>query len=142
MTLQETIDRAIHPLVMLEEDSAAYRPAAGRWSKKEILGHLIDSALNNHQRFVRAQFDAEFVFPSYEQERWVTAQRYQDTAWEELVGLWLALNRHLARVIAAIPPEALGHRVALGGRAPVTLEWLIEDYQRHLQHHLAQILDH
>ena len=112
----------------------------GHWSKKEILGHLIDSAGNNQQRWVRAQFAPHLDFPRYEQEQWVSAQRYQSEPWPDLVNLWLLLNRHLVHMIRGIPAECLPHTISIGGREPLTLGSVVDDYLGHLEHHLGQIL--
>ena len=118
---------------------AAARPGAGRWSKKEILGHLIDSAGNNHQRFVRAQFAPRLEFPNYEQVEWVARQAYHTEPWPDLVNLWLLLNRHLLHVVKAMPAEVLGHELVIGGHPPMTLQVLVSEYLNHLEHHLNQI---
>jgi len=128
----------------LSERYAAEPRNGGKWSPKEILGHLVDSASNNHQRFVRAQLAPSLRVPGlrvpgYEQERWVSVQRYQDQAWSDLVALWSAYNRHLAHVIAAIPEERRHVSCEIGGDAPVTLEYVVLDYVGHIQHHLRQI---
>ena len=120
------------------------------WSRKQILGHLIDSAANNHQRFVRAQFTADLVFPGYEQEQWVSAQRYNDEPWPDLIELWRAYNLHLLHVASGIPQPILTqprdkHSLDLiafktvAPESPATLEYLIRDYLDHLKHHLDQI---
>ena len=127
--------RAIAP-----ETAAAARPP-GKWSRAQVLGHLIDSAANNHQRFVRARAVDPFVWPGYDQRTWVSAHAYRDRSWTELVGLWAALNRHVARVIEATPTERLGTRCVIGDHEPATLEWWMQDYLRHLRHHLAQLLE-
>ena len=114
--------------------------APGKWSKKEILGHLIDSASNNHQRFVRAQLETRISFPSYAQNLWVGTQGYQDGRWSNLVQLWRFYNRHLLHVVTRIPPEKLTNTCIIGDQEPVTLEFMIKDYVRHLEHHLSQIL--
>ena len=124
----------------IDEAESARRPGPAKWSKKEILGHLIDSAANNHQRFIRAQFENPLAFPAYAQEAWVETNGYQQTSWRELVALWAAYNRHLARVMARIPPEKLSHSCRIGDSPPVTLEFLVRDYVRHLEHHLGQLL--
>jgi hypothetical protein len=126
-------------LCNISESDAARRSAPGRWSKKEILGHLIDSAGNNHQRFVRAQFVPVLEFPGYEQEAWVSAQSYATEPWPDLVNLWLLLNRHLVHIIEAMPEASFARECAIGGKPPVALSFLIEDYVRHLEHHLEQI---
>ena len=133
------LSQASSPLSRIDEEPAARRPAPGRWSKKEILGHLIDSASNNHQRWVRAQLAPSIEFPGYEQDAWVRSQAYQTEPWADLVELWLALNRHLVHVIEEMPPESLDHKCIIAGRAPVTLASLIEDYASHVEHHLAQL---
>ena len=129
------------PQLLAISDAEAARPVASdKWSRKEVLGHLVDSASNNHQRFVRAQLVAELHFPPYEQEGWVTAQRYRDEPWGAIVDLWQAYNRHLLHVMSAVPEDRYGHRCHSGGSEPVTLHDHMVDYVVHLDHHLAQIL--
>ena len=140
MTLAEILSDIPPRLAAISEPAASRREGEGRWSRKEILGHLIDSASNNHQRFIRAQLASHVDLPGYQQESWVRLQGYQDAPWSELVDLWLRYNRHLARVIAQVPAEARQHTISLDGRAPVTLGFVIDDYVRHLEHHLKQIL--
>jgi hypothetical protein len=137
---RETIALNYERLAQFSEADSAVKPAPGKWSKKEIIGHLIDSASNNHQRFVRVQLYADLDLPGYEQERWVAVQDYQNAAWAELLILWKAFNEHLLRIIALIPEEKLGRTFRIAGGEPVTLGYWVEDYLRHLQKHLRQIL--
>jgi len=113
----------------------------GTWSRKQVLGHVIDSALNNVHRFVRAQPGGELRFPDYDQPRWVEAGGYQDRPWASLVTLWSALNEHLAEVIERVPFVRLEAVCRIGESQPLTLEFIVRDYVRHLRHHLGQILD-
>jgi DinB superfamily len=140
MTLAEILHSVPPRLAAITEEEASRRDGNGRWSKKEVLGHLIDSAANNHQRFVRAQLAPHVDLPGYQQESWVRLQSYQTEPWSNLIQLWLQFNRHLAHVIANVEPAALQHTISLDGRAPVTLGFVIDDYVRHLEHHLSQIL--
>ena len=144
-----TVSRATSQLTALPDAQARRRPAPGKWSVKEIVGHLIDSAANNHRRFVEAQFQDTLIFPGYAQDAWVTGQRYQQAAWPALVTLWAGYNDHLVHVVRAIPPAVLQQRRPahnldeLGWRPvprtePATLGYLIEDYVAHLEHHVAQ----
>ena len=126
-------------LLRLNETAVGVRPALDAWSIKEILGHLVDSAANNHQRFVRAQEADRFAAPGYAQEHWVTSQGYQDRPWAELVELWRLYNRHLAHVMRRIPMEKRAVACVIGSDDPVTLEFLVDDYLVHLKHHLEQI---
>ena len=126
-------------LVAADGRAAARRPDAKTWSPKEVLGHLIDSAANNHQRFVRAQETDALTVPGYEQNHWVRSQGYQDADWPHLIALWTHLNLHLADVIDRIPSAKYRVPCMIGGSAPVTLEFVIVDYLRHLKHHMAQI---
>jgi len=134
--------RQFHPrLLALPETIAATQPSSGKWSPKEIIGHLIDSSANNHQRFVRAQQGLTDLSPyRYAQEFWVKTQDYQAADWPQLVALWHAYNTHLAHIIARIQPGFLDTPLlGWGDDEPVTLRFVVQDYVRHLQHHLKQI---
>jgi hypothetical protein len=112
---------------------------AGGWSRKQVMGHLIDSASNNHQRFVRAALQESLDFPGYEQDECVRVQAPQEADWEVLVTLWAAYNRYLAHVIAHLPESKLGTPCRIGSGEAVTLDFLAKDYLKHLLHHLRQI---
>ena len=137
--LRDEVAQAAVRLRRLSEAAAAADRGPNKWVNKEVLGHLIDSAANNHQRFVRAQFTSPFVWPGYEQNAWVAAQRYRQRPWLELVDLWVAFNRHVAAVIESVPDEKLQTPCTIGDHKPESLEWWMRDYLRHLKHHLAQL---
>jgi hypothetical protein len=126
-------------LTQISEARSEERLAPGKWSKKEILGHLIDSASNNHQRFVRTQLSSQVSFPAYAQTQWVETQGYQSESWENLIELWAGFNRHMLHLISHISEDRADNHCVVGGAQPVTLRFLVEDYIRHLEHHLAQI---
>ena len=147
---RETVMSATERLRQISADESARQPGPEKWSVKEILGHLIDSAANNHQRFVRAQFTDDLVFPGYEQEKWVSSQKYVDEPWPELIQLWSSYNLHLAHVISAIPENKLmqariRHNLDEIALQPVekkdttTLDYFVRDYLVHMKHHLNQI---
>ena len=139
--LHEIVERASSRLAALSEADVSAPRAPGKWSAKETLGHLIDSASNNHQRFVRVQFSDGLKMAGYQQADWVRVQPYAGTPWADLLAFWRSYNNHLARVIASIPQGALAHHVSIGDDAPpVTLEFVADDYVRHLLHHLSQLL--
>lgn len=137
--LEARIDEALPLLREVEARAASVRSGAGRWSKKEILGHLVDSAMNNLHRFVRASLDGALAFPGYAQDDWVALQGYQDVEWASLIDLWSTSNRHVARVMRRVPDAALSVSCTIGDGAPVTLRFLMEDYIAHLQHHMKQL---
>lgn len=139
--LRAEVDGAAARFRGFGQDEPVRSRGVGKWVKKEILGHLIDSAANNHQRCVRAQLTDRYVGPGYEQEAWVSVQRYRERPWAELVDLWVALNRHLAAAIETVPAAKLQTPCVIGDDEPRTLEWVMRDYLRHLKHHLAQLLD-
>src|SRR5437867_6517044 len=107
----ESLLKIADRLRAIQDAEASIRPAPGKWSAKETLGHLIDSAANNHQRFVRVQIADGLKMAGYEQVSWVRVQQYASTPWGDLVALWRSYNHHLARVVAAIQPAAFAHRV-------------------------------
>ena len=137
--LSHVVDSAAVDLRTITDEVTASKPSADAWSVKEILGHLIDSAANNHQRFVRAQQAGAFSFPGYEQNHWVWSQAYQDRPWLQLIDFWVAYNHHLAHVIRQIPESAAHIPCRIGTDEAVTLGFLVEDYLAHLRHHLKQI---
>ena len=128
-------------LSRMNDDEVGFKPAPQEWSKKEILGHLIDSAANNHQRFVRAVNKVAAQFPTYDQDEWVRLQRYNEAPWSSLVALWSAYNNHLSHVIECIPEDAESSQCNIGEENPVPLDFVIRDYLRHLRHHLEDILE-
>ena len=147
----QTITTSTEQLLKISAETSAVPRAEGKWSPKEIIGHLIDSASNNHQRFVRAQFSDDLIFAGYEQEGWVLVQNYQSEPWPQLVQLWKLYNEHILHVMSRIPEEQRLklrykhnlHQIAsdkLRESEPVTLDWFMRDYVDHLKKHLKQIL--
>lgn len=137
--LREAVEEAAGKLRGISEEEAAERTEEGTWSRKEILGHLIDSAANNHQRFVRARHCTELEFPAYDQDAWVRCQNYHEADWRSLVDLWVAYNELLAHVIAGIEEREWPTQCRIGDGEPVTLGFLVHDYLRHLNHHLRRL---
>jgi len=148
---RNTVDRAAARLLALSSAQAAARPAPGKWSPKEVIGHLIDSASNNHGRFVRAQLQDDLIFDGYEQDDWVKVQAYQERPWTDLVRLWQTFNHHIAHVMETADQHALTRtrtrhnldRLAwqtVSADQPATLEDFMRDYVEHLKHHLRQAL--
>ena len=147
---RETIVTATARLRDITPEASRHKTADDDWAPIEILGHLVDSATNNHQRFVRAQFTDDLVFSGYEQERWVSAQKYRDESWSDLIQLWSSYNLHLSHLFSVIPEDKLTKSRAkhtldqiafehVPADQPATLEYLIRDYVDHLRHHLDQI---
>jgi len=150
LDLEDTVARMAERLRAVSEAEAMRRPSPGKWSAKEIIGHLIDSASNNHQRFVRARWQEDMIFLGYQQDEWVASQEYQGAPWGELIELWASFNRHIARVMRATPEAARmkAHRrhnldqlawTPLPPEKPATLDYFMRDYVGHLHHHMKQI---
>ncbi len=139
----QQVDAAVDRWRSLPEQSITFRPSEDAWSLKEIIGHLIDSASNNHQRFVRLQLADRLDFPDYGDENvnWVKIQNYQAQKWEELIGLWRFFNRHLAHTICSVDPACLTHFWQVDANTRFTLFELMIDYLRHLELHLNQITE-
>ena len=147
---RDTIVTAKARLSDMSETQSRQKSSPEDWSPVEVLGHLIDSAANNHQRFVRAQFTDDLVFSGYEQNQWVSSQKYSDESWSEVIQLWSAYNLHLLHVVSVMPEDVLTKarsphtldQIAFNlvdKNDPATLEYLIRDYVDHLRHHLDQI---
>ena len=130
---------ATQRLRMISSAEAAARPQPSAWSKKEELGHLVDSAINNYARIIRVQKENAPALPGYQQDAWVERQGYDDRDWRELIALWSALNEHMLAAAARIPSAALARTCTIAGSQPMTLEFVIEDYVDHMVHHLQHI---
>lgn len=111
----------------------------GGWTRRQILGHLLDSATNNRQRFVRGSIDGEYAGPGYAQDNWVQAHGYADQTWATLLNWWDVEHDILAAVVNRIPESRLKAKCSVGGNEPVTLRYLIEDYLQHQRWHLSQM---
>lgn len=136
--LQYLVDTIPAKLFAFAEEDFSHKPSPEKWSKKEIIGHLIDSATNNHHRFVRAQFE-EAPKITYQQDKWVSASRYNEIEGKQIIAFWQLYNRHLIEVVKRIPEAGMQRECNNGGESNVTLAWLMEDYVKHMEHHLRQM---
>ena len=138
--LHAAIGEGLQLMQQVDDARTTRRLRPDGWCAREVLGHLIDSACNNHRRFIVGQSMSTTQFDSYSQNEWVKRQHYDQVAWRDLVTLWSAYNRHLAHVIACTP-DATAARAARApdGSGQVTIAFLMEDYVTHLRHHLVQL---
>jgi hypothetical protein len=139
-SLEDAVAAAAPQLRSLSDAVTAEKPSPNKWSRKEELGHLIDSATNNHVRFVRGSLETEYRGPSYDGDGWVSLHAYRDTQWTDLIEFWERYNLFLVQLVRRIPESALGTTCVVGDYPPMTLGALIKDYVRHMNHHLEHIL--
>ena len=126
-------------LAVMDDSLVRHKSSEERWSIIEVLGHLVDSAANNHQRFVRALQTDSLVFPKYDQNFWVKSQQYNECSWDNLIEFWKLYNLQMAHIIRRIPDEKMRVKCTIGSNEPVSLSFLVEDYLEHLKHHLMKI---
>jgi hypothetical protein len=138
--LRTTVDAELPSLRALTDDRACQPRGPGKWCPKEELGHLIDSASNNHQRFVRAALGPEFRGPSYAQDDWVRIHGYRDMPWETLVSFWYQYNVLLAELLARVPENSLQNPCFIRDLPAMTLQFIAEDYVVHMRHHIDLLL--
>ena len=131
------IDKVPSILTEIGEENMSAKPLPTKWSKKEIIGHLIDSATNNHQRFVRGQFEYNPEI-RYDQNKWNEFSFYQQIDSKQIISFWTFYNKQLIEIIKRIPIENMKRHIKVGGNL-LTIEYLIKDYVEHLEHHLSQI---
>lgn len=127
-------------LTKISEENMSTKPSPTKWSKKEIIGHLIDSATNNHQRFVRGQFE-NIPEISYDQNNWNEFSFYNQIESKQIISFWTIYNKQIIEIIKRIPKENLEKQIKIGNNI-LTLEFLIIDYVEHLEHHLKQIIEY
>lgn len=146
----DTLSDATPRLLAISEEQSEIPRAEDKWSAKQIVGHLIDSAGNNHQRFVRAQFTDDLVFAGYEQNEWVRVEHFQEEPWRDLVQFWQLYNQHILHIMKHAPEDTRTklrqrhnlHQLAseqIREDEPVTLEFFMRDYVDHMEKHLNQI---
>ena len=148
--LKSVVESAEKKLKKINEQQSTRKPSPDKWSSKEILGHLIDSSVNNMIRFVNGQFKSDLVFSGYDQNKWVEAQKYQHAEWNFLIDLWKMNNFQIIRLVGSTPSDVLKKATMnhnydqiawkeLSKDKPATMEYLIDDYIGHMKHHLNQI---
>ncbi len=149
--LDTCIERFRYDLQGINPDHISLRPAPDKWSIIEILGHLVDSACNNHRRFVLATGKNDLVFEGYDQGHWVSVQEYKSASWKVIVHLWYYYNKHLVHLIKSLPQETVSKEQSrhsfdtmafklISSEEPSSLAYLIVDYIDHMNHHLNQIV--
>lgn len=137
--LNEWVIKLPQEFSLMSEVEVSERPQPHKWSKKEILGHLCDSAINNLERFIKIQYEEQpYVLSKYNQDQWVDLQDYQNVSSEEIMHLWCSLNKRIINIITKIPNDKLSNLCDLGDHQLKTLEWLIQDYLEHMEHHIQR----
>lgn len=136
--LESFIEQYKAALLMVPEEKLLHKPSPLKWSKKEMIGHLIDSAHSNIRRFVVAQYEDNPTIV-YNQEKWVAISNYQQWNCYQLISLWYLLNKQVVEILKNTSGEIAG-RICFTNESH-TLEWLASDYIRHLRHHIHQVLD-
>ncbi len=137
--LRRLIEQVPPRLEKFDGELVNRKHAPEQWSPKEELGHLLDSAVNNHQRIVRGQLQDNPAMPGYEQNAWVDLHHYQQRNWPELIALWTAFNRQLLAAAESAPDSAWSRTCSVADSGPLTLQFVFEDYIRHILHHLEHI---
>jgi hypothetical protein len=149
--LKEITSNVLKELKQMNDAEMSIKPSPEKWSKKEILGHLIDSAYNNHLRFMRATEKPDLIFPGYDQPKWVRRNNYQNRPTSEIISTWEIVNNHIYELMKGIPEEVMNRKTTrhnfdlicmhfLEREKPTSLSYLVWDYLDHMEHHIAQIL--
>lgn len=137
--LSDVVQQNLLRLQAISEDRAARKPAPQVWNARQILGHLIDSGVNNHARFVLASAENGLALPGYDQNAWVAAGGYGQRDWLEVLALWVAYQMQIGHLIDGLTPAQRAHTLSIGGGEAVTLDFVATDYVRHQLHHLGQV---
>ena len=140
--LEEIVEAYARLFANIPEEEFSRKPLPNKWSKKEVLGHLIDSAQNNHRRFIVSQYETIPTKITYEQDFWVTASGYQTAKKEDIIQLWALINQQIARILATMSPIKYSRESDTGKQTVQlhSLQWLAEDYVKHMKHHINQMI--
>ena len=136
--LDRIIDQHLSALQFIPEETFRHKPSPNKWSKKEILGHLVDSAQSNIRRFIVAQYEEQPKIV-YNQDQWVSITNYQQYNLPDLISLWYLVNKHICHLLKNISPEMANRQIQT--EKLHTVQWIAQDYIKHLLHHLHQVLD-
>jgi hypothetical protein len=139
--LLRVVEAYTEKIEKLSDEEFSIKPLPNKWSKKEVLGHLIDSSQNNIRRFITGQYESVPPKIIYDQDFWVMANNYQEMKKEDIILLWKLMNQRIAKVLSNMPRENYSH-TADSGKDKIqlhTLSWLADDYVKHMKHHLNQI---
>ena len=139
IALRSLIERLPARLEATPAEDAAQKSSPKAWSRKEELGHLLDSAANNHQRIVRAQLEDNPAMPSYDGDAWVALHRYQERDWHSLIETWVALNGQLLAAAEAASEASWPRTLTIGDSKPLTLQFVFDDYLHHMLEHLGHM---
>jgi len=150
--IQNIVDKATAKIALIDEALMSKKLQPNKWSKKEILGHLVDSAFINHARFLKADLQNDLIFEGYDQDEWVKKNNYQSRSTESILSLWQNSNQHISNLIEAIPEELLLRKTKahdfdkmcmqlLPAGVETNLAYLIWDYTYHIEYHLNQIIE-
>jgi hypothetical protein len=155
--MKEFLENALKNIVGIEselstvnENATTYRPAIDKWSANEILGHLIDSAINNQRRFVLMQLQNNLIFEGYDQDKWVQMQQYWQRDWKDLLNTWAVLNKNIVFILENVNPGLWQrnfsvhnlHKIAwqkVPENEPAMISYFVKDYFGHIVHHMKQI---
>ncbi|HUS02025.1 MAG TPA: DinB family protein [Chitinophagaceae bacterium] len=136
--LETLIDKYLSQLNSINDTDLSHKSLPAKWSKKELIGHLIDSAQNNIRRFIVARYEEDPTI-TYQQDNWVAINNYQQWESNHLIQLWYFLNRQMVYILKNIPAE-VSQRTCNTGTS-YTIEWLAQDYIKHLKHHIHPVLN-
>lgn len=136
--LKTLLNEYFSQLNSLTEEVVSYKPSPKKWSKKELIGHLIDSAQNNIRRFIVTQYEDNPTI-IYNQDNWVEINNYQEWDPEDLIRLWYLLNCQIVSILNNIPSKMRQRKCTTA--ASHTIEWLAEDYIKHFKYHMHQVLN-
>lgn len=138
--LRQLISSTQKHLEKSSDEELHFKPSRDKWSKKEILGHLVDSGINNLQRFTEIQFAPKpYYIRNYNQDELVKANHYQESELKEVLSFWMGINHRILKVIDFLSEDALRYEVIIEEEKS-DLRFLIEDYVAHMEHHINQIL--
>ena len=139
--LEQLLNKGLEYVAQSSEIEMSRRHSEGKWSKKEILGHLVDSGINNLQRFTEIQFENKpYQIRKYKQDELVRANDYQNSDTSNIAELWSSINDQILSLIKIQTEETLNYKIEIEKEVFSDLRFLVKDYVDHLEHHLNQIM--
>lgn len=125
---------------LLPEEMETYRYAPGKWTIRQVVGHLVDAErVFGHRAFCFSRGERAEL-PGFDENVYVEAAGYEQVPLEELLAEWHALRETNLAFLQRLDDTAWG-RGGVANGTPITVRALAYVLAGHLRHHFGVLRD-